>query len=356
MTERHRILIVDDEPFNVDYLEQELEDLGYDTLSASNGEEAVEAVRTQRPDLVLLDVMMPVMDGFTACRLLKEDEDTRLIPIVIMTALDRVEDRVMGIEAGADDFLTKPVDDRELLARIQTTLRLKQTVDRKLGEATRLRDHFSKFVPEPVRRLAAAEPDAAGLSEKVEEDVTVLMLDVSGYSRLSEQVSAERLNAVVERYFSVFLDRIREAGGDINETAGDGFMAIFQQEEGDRPHADRAVDAGLALLADAAQLNRDSAETPLGIRVGINSGAALVGATRFEGARGTHWTFTASGPVTVLASRIVNTPNPGEIVVGPETARRLGSRYRVDPLGEKQYRNISEPVRVFRVLGPADTV
>ena len=352
VTEGLRILIVDDEPFNVDYLEQELEDLGYGTLSASNGEEAVATVRAQRPDLVLLDVMMPVMDGFTACRILKEDEDTRLIPIVIMTALDRVEDRVKGIEAGADDFLTKPVDDRELLARIQTTLRLKQTVDRKLGEATRLRDHFSKFVPEPVRRLATAGPDAGGLSEKVEEDVTVLMLDVSGYSRLSERMPPERLNALMERYFSVFLDHIREADGDINETAGDGFMAIFQ--EGDRPHADRAVDAALALLEAAEGLNRDNAETPLGIRVGVNSGTALVGATRFEGARGTHWTFTASGPVTILASRVVDTPGAGQIAIGPETARRLGDRYRVEPLGPQQYRNISDPVPVYRVLGPAD--
>src|SRR5712691_13311791 len=123
MSERAKILIVDDEPFNVDYLEQELEDFGYDTISATNGQEALEKVATENPDLILLDVMMPLMDGFTVCRLLKEHADTRLIPIVIMTALGAVEDRIKGIEAGADDFLTKPVDERELLARIQTTLK-----------------------------------------------------------------------------------------------------------------------------------------------------------------------------------------------------------------------------------------
>src|SRR5262245_17764061 len=114
------ILVVDDEPFNVDYLAQELEDLGYATVSAQNGQEALERVTAQAPDLILLDVMMPIMDGFTVCRILKENDETRLIPIVIMTALDSFDDRIKGIEAGADDFLTKPVNQRELLARIQT--------------------------------------------------------------------------------------------------------------------------------------------------------------------------------------------------------------------------------------------
>jgi CheY-like chemotaxis protein len=124
MAERSKILIVDDEPFNVDLLEQQLEELGYETVSAAHGQEALAQVATEAPDLILLDVMMPIMDGFTVCRILKENEETRLIPIVIMTALGAVEDRIKGIEAGADDFLTKPVDDRELQARIQTALKL----------------------------------------------------------------------------------------------------------------------------------------------------------------------------------------------------------------------------------------
>src|SRR2546427_9263623 len=151
-----KVLIVDDEPFNVDYLEQELEDLGYTTLSARNGREALEKVALEAPDLILLDVMMPIMDGLTACRILKEDDKTRMIPIVIMTALDGFDDRIKGIEAGADDFLTKPVNQRELLARIQTTLKLKHTIDRKIHELCRVKDHFAKYVPEVVKRLVAA--------------------------------------------------------------------------------------------------------------------------------------------------------------------------------------------------------
>src|SRR5882762_2549087 len=154
-TERSKFLIVDDEPLNVDYLEQELEKLGYKTISAANGQEALEKVATEAPDLILLDVMMPVLDGFTVCRILKDHEETRLIPIIIMTALDAVADRIQGIKAGADDFLTKPVHEEELFARIATALKLKHTVDRRIGELRTLKDHFAKFV-----RLVIT-PDAA---------------------------------------------------------------------------------------------------------------------------------------------------------------------------------------------------
>ena len=284
--------------------------------------------------------------------------DTRPIPIIIMTALDRVEDRIQGIEAGADDFLTKPVNDRELLARIQTALKMKTAVEQKVNQVSRLRDHFAKFVPEPVKRLATADPDAPELSTKVERDVSVLMLDVSGYSRLSEQLPTTQLNDLVERYFSAFLDRIREADGDINETAGDGFMALFMDAEDGAPedgpsHVVRAVDTALDLLTTTQRLNAEIAQTPLGVHIGTNSGPALVGSTRFEDARGTRWTFTASGTVTNIAARLVGVASDGQIVIGPQTRQGVGDRYELESVGEKQLQNLSEPIEVHRVLGPA---
>jgi len=349
MAQQSTILIVDDEPFNVDLLEQQLEEFGYATVSASNGQEALDKVAVEAPDLILLDVMMPIMDGLTACRILKENDETRLIPIVIMTALGAMEDRIRGIEAGADDFLTKPVDERELLARIQTTLRLKHTVDRKLGELRRIKDHFAKFVPETVKRLVAANPDAPELSKR-ERDVTVLFLDISGYSRLSERLAPDVLNTLVERYFSTFLDRIHDARGDINETDGDGFMAIFQDDDPQR-HALTAVDAALALLAATDVLNAENRVQPLAVHMGINSGPALVGSTRFEGLRGTRWTFTASGPVTNLTARLAGMAEAGQILVGPETVRRLDSRYHLQRLGRERLKNLAEAVDIYRVLG-----
>jgi len=346
-----KILIVDDEPDIVAYLEHLLSALGYATLSAGNGKEALEQVAAEPPDLILMDITMPVMDGITACATLKAQDQTRLTPIVIMTALGSTEDRVRGIQAGADDFLIKPVDNRELTARIQTALKLKHAVDRKLRELHRIGDHFSKFVPEAVRQLIAANPEEPALAKR-ERDASILFLDITGYARLSEEFRPEALNSLVERYFSAFLDRIQAAGGDITETAGDGFMAVFQEGDADT-HARQAADTALGLLAATEALNQQEPHRPLGIHMGINSGPAWVGSTRFEGSRGTRWTFTASGPVTNLAARLAEVARDGEILVGPETVRRLGAGYRIERVTRGRLKNISDAVEHHRIVGPA---
>ena len=351
MTRPPRILIVDDERMIVDYLEEYLQRLGYETATAANGREALEKVAVDSPDLILLDIVMPVIDGLKVCRILKGDEVTRLIPIVIMTSLDGIEDRIKGIEAGADDYLAKPINPRELTARIETALRLKRNVDLKIIELHRIKDHFAKFVPEAVKRLVSANPEAPELAKR-ERDLSVLFLDISGYADLSERLPPQALNTLVERYFSTFLDRIQEAGGDINETAGDGFMAIFQDADPDA-HAATTTETALALLAATQALNRENSEHPLSVHMGINSGAALVGSTRFEGARGTRWTFTASGPVTNLAARLAAAAGPGQVLAGPETVRRLGNRYQLERLGSQHLKNILEDVEVHRVLSPS---
>jgi len=345
--EPSRVLIVDDEPFNVDLLEQELEDLGCQTVTASNGQQALDRAAAERPDLILLDVMMPVMDGFEACRRLKESAHTQLIPVIIMTALHGIDDRVRGIEAGADDFLTKPVNPRELRARIQTALKRKYVVDSRLTELSRIRDHFAKFVPESVKRIVAQSPEAPSL-EKTERDVSVMFCDLSGYAQLSEILRPDALNALVESYFSAFLDAVQEEGGDINETAGDGFMAIFEAPD-PHAHALAATKVALSLLDRTDRLNLDRPDYPLAIHMGLNSGPALVGSTRFDGVRGSRWTFTASGPVTNLAARLAGIALPGQLLAGPETVRRLAGRYRVELLGRERLKNLSEITEVYLV-------
>jgi DNA-binding response OmpR family regulator len=349
MAAKSKILIVDDERFNLDLLEQLLDELGYRTVSAMDGQAALDVAVAEKPDLILLDVMMPVLDGFAACRILKEREETRLIPVVIMTALDGFEDRIKGIEAGADDFLTKPVNERELAARLRTTLKFKQAVDQEIDQLRRIKDHLAKFVPETVKRLVTANPQAPELA-KQERRVSVLFLDISGYTRLCEALPAPVVNDLLERYFSSFLDHIHDADGDISDTAGDGMMAIFQ-DSGTGDHAERAVGTALDLFDATRQLNEASEVQALGLHMGVNSGKALVGSTKIEGRRGTRWVFTASGPMINLAARLAGIAQAGQLVVGPDTARHLGDRYRLEPIGVRRLKNIAEPVDLHLVLG-----
>lgn len=342
-----KILIVDDNEQNLTLIRVILRQHGYDSLLARSGEEALRQVLRAPPDLIILDVMMPGMDGIEVCRRLKGDDETRLIPIIIMTALDQLADKVRGIEAGADDFLTKPVNQLELMARVRTALKLKRTIDQKMGTLLHIQGQLSKFVPSAVRRLIEAHPEAPEL-EKRERDISVLFVDVSDYSRLSEQLTPEVVNTLLERYFSTYLDCIHEASGDIHETAGDGFMAIFQDTD-IHAHAINAAHTALALLTATDTLNRTNREHPLAIHMGINSGVALVGFTRFEGLRGTRWTFTASGSVTNLAARLGAAAAPGTILVGPETAGRVSNDFVVESRGLQAFKNLTA-VEVYRLI------
>jgi class 3 adenylate cyclase len=209
-------------------------------------------------------------------------------------------------------------------------------------------------VPQSVKRLVEANPEAPKM-EKHEQDVSVLFADISDYTRLSETLPQERVNFIVERYFSSFLDCIYANEGDISETAGDGVMAIFADTDPQR-HARQAVQTALEIMQRALQLNEQFRPTfaPIDLHIGINSGLALVGPTKLEGASGTRWTYTASGLVTNVAARIAALAEGGTVLVGPETARRLEGIFPMQALGQRQLRNVSEKVMIYRILGQAE--
>jgi adenylate cyclase len=344
-----KILVVDDNEQNLTLIRTILRHHGYDSRLARSGEEALRQICQQPPDLIILDVMMPGMDGIEVCRHLKDNEDTRLIPIVIMTALDQPEDKIRGIEAGADDFLTKPVNQGELMARVRTALRLKQTIDRKMGLLLHIKRHLSKFVPLAVRQRVEANPEDPDL-ERREQDVSILFVDVSGYSKLSLAMDQESVDSLVERYFSQFLDCIHAYAGDIAETSGDGMMVVFQDDDAGE-HARKGARAALQMLEVTARLNQEWPETaePIAVHIGISSGIALVGSSRFEGVRGSRWTFTANGLVANLAARLADAAAPGVILIGPGTAVHLASSFILEALGPHTFKNL-QAVDVYRLV------
>jgi class 3 adenylate cyclase len=215
-----------------------------------------------------------------------------------------------------------------------------------------IRMNLAKFVPQTVQDLIEEAPEAPAL-DKREVDVTVLFVDIAGYTRLSERFDVARVNELVERYFGAFLDEILGRGGDVNETAGDGLMVIFRGPD-PRDHARAAVLAAQGVLRRSHAINAELTELtePIRIHVGVNSGTAGVGATKIEGRAGTRWTYTASGPVTNLAARLAALSEGDAVVVGSETAGRLGAELALEDWGERRLHNMEEPVHVFRLLVP----
>ena len=216
-----------------------------------------------------------------------------------------------------------------------------------------IRSNLSKFVPRTVQALIEQAPEAPELAKR-EADVSVLFVDIVGYTRLSERLDPDRVNRLVERYFGSFLDEVLKRGGDVNETAGDGLMVIFQDPDS-RRHARAAVKAALGIVRRTHEINAKLAELaePIALHVGVNSGVATVGATKIEGMAGTRWVYTASGPVTNVAARLAAVCEPDAIVVGPATRSRLGDEFAFEDLGEQRLRNVEHPVHVFRLLAPA---
>ena len=213
-----------------------------------------------------------------------------------------------------------------------------------------IKAHLGKFVPEAVKHRVESAPEAPDL-DKRDQDVSVLFLDIAGYTRLSETVETSRMNALIERYFSSFLDAIYHHHGDINETAGDGLMILFQAADAQQ-HAHNAVRAAVAIQQRVHRINQelDGQSEPIVVNIGINSGQAAVGSTRFEGLAGTRWTFTASGPVTNVAARLGQLAQHGEIFAGEETVRRLGDRFPVQDRGACHLKNVGQPIKVYHVL------
>jgi DNA-binding NarL/FixJ family response regulator len=308
-----RILIVDDEPLNVDYLEQELDAHGFFTESAANGLEALERVAAAPPDLVLLDVMMPGMDGITALRILKQDPETRLIPVVLMTALNAVEDRVRGIEAGADDFLSKPVDERELLARIRTALSLKRAIDETVGELRSTSAHLERY-------------------GRQEREVAILAIE---WRPLDPSIPREAIAFVGRSHRAAAEERIRAVGGMASERDDGPFVAVFEGHDA-ASRTVAAVEAGLAVLGQESVVPVGDAQ-PVTVTAAVSVGSAQVGSTRSNDAGRVRWVFGADGEPVDRAIGLVASSGEPTLVVTAEAAAVMGDRFELGPSGEGTY-------------------
>jgi adenylate cyclase len=247
-----------------------------------------------------------------------------------------------------DFYLIK--DTSEMLGRVILSAKRHWDVTQEKIRISQMLAHLSPFVPESVRNLVETNPK---LLEKGKEkrDVSVLFLDLEGYTRLSASLPETEVNDMVEKMFSSFVDPIHRSHGDINETAGDGLMIIFKDHDA-RTNAVNSVKAAFDIHERNREMNRQFGEKfePINVNMGINTGSALVGMTRFEGSLGTRMTYTASGPVTNVAARLAGLAQGGDILIGRETERLIRGVWPVYDRGTAELKGIEKPLRVYSLL------
>ena len=364
---KYRVLVVDDDPDMVAFLARLLQSEGMAVETAADGASALSLVGATPPDLVLLDVMMPGASGFDVCRQLKGDEATALIPVVLVTSLEDSENRVRGIEAGADDFLSKPVKREELIARVKTLRRLHDT--RKELESRRLtaevqrkeaiRKAFSRYIsPRLADRIAEAAGEQGdpfqGRAQRT--NLVALFADLRGFTRLTEKNEVGEVVGMLNEYFGILTDAAYQHDGTIFNMAGDSLLVGFNVPFPQPDAAERAWHTALEMVgrfAPVAAAWHSRLGLELGVGVGICAGEAIIGNVGSE-----HYaSYTIIGNPVNTAARLMQMAAAGEVLIcGPvfERIRHLLSGHRVDGRGDVALRGRTEPIPVFAVQAAAE--
>ena len=356
-----RVLVVDDTPVNLKLLADLLAAKGYAVATATSGAEALAKIEADAPDLVLLDVMMPGMSGYEVCRKIRESPATAMLPVVMVTALDPGQERVKGIDAGADDFLTKPIHQPELLARVRSLLRVKtlwdqvgelnRTLESRVAEQVaqlerlgRLRRFFSPQLAEAILSGGADDP-----LQSHRREITVVFLDLRGFTAFAETAEPEEIMGVLREYHAAMGQLILEHEGTLERFTGDGMMIFFNDPTPVPNPQERAVRMALAMRERVDDLVRAWRKRgyELDFGVGIAQGYATLGAIGFEG----RWDYGAIGTVTNLAARLCGEARPGQILIPHRLYGALEDQVEAAPVGEMSLKGFSRPVNVYNVTG-----
>ena len=343
MSAQQRILVVDDTPQNVKLFADLLTAKGYEVTTATNGEQALESIAKRPPDLVLLDIMMPGINGYEVCRKIRENPATALLPVVLATSLDPNQERVKGIEAGADDFLAKPVNQAELFARVRSLLRIKGLQDERLA---RLKSFFS---PQLAEAIAAGKGEEVLITHR--REITVEFFDLRGFTAFTDSAEPEEVMELLRSFHGALGKIVLEHQGTLERFAGDAVMVFFNDPLPVEKPADQAVRTALAVqeaFAPIGQHWHKRSGFELGLGVGIAQGYATLGAIGFEG----RWDYAAIGTVTNLAARLCAEAKGGQILADRKTMAALEGAFEFDPVGPFELKGFSKPVPAFALRNP----
>ena len=358
----NKILIVDDEPFNLDLLEQELTDQGYVIERANDGAEALEKVPSFLPDLILLDYMMPKMNGLEVVKQLKQDERYKGIPVILLTAKASQEDKVKGLDAGADDYVVKPFDSFELLARVRSMMRIKQMQDsleewnrgltdkvtQQVGQIERMGRLKRYLSPQIAETILKSEDE--NLFKSHRREITVVFLDLRGFTAFSDSAEPEEIMELLRIYHAEMGKLIFEFQGTLERFAGDGIMVFFNDPIPCENHTEKAARMALEMHARVKGLRTGWLKKgyDLDLGIGLAAGYATLGNIGFEG----RMDYGAVGNVTNLASRLCDEAKGGQILTNQKTFSKIEELFEAEPLEELELKGFSRPVAAFNIIKP----
>src|SRR5207249_9604999 len=356
-----KVLVVDDVPVNVKLLADLLAVKGYAVVTAASGAEALEQIEKEQPGLVLLDVMMPGMSGYDVCRRIRQNAATAMLPVIMVTALDPTQERVKGIEAGADDFLSKPINQPELLARVKSLLRIKllhdelaewsrtleQRVEQQLAQLDRLERLKRFFSPQLAELIVSGDAEDPLKSHR--REIVVVFLDLRGFTAFAETSEPEEVMGVLREYHVAMGRAVVEHEGTLERFTGDGMMVFFNDPVPVDNPAERAIRMATAMRDRFAQLSVGWKKRgyDLAIGVGISQGYATLGAIGFEG----RWDYGAIGTVTNLSARLCGEAKAGQILIAQRVASAVEDVADLEEVGPLTLKGLLRPVPTFNVVG-----
>jgi adenylate cyclase len=371
-----RILAVDDVASNLEILQVRLEAQGYEVITASDGEQALQLIREDEPDLVLLDIMMPKIDGITVLKQLKQDAAARFLPVILITAKADTSDVVIGLEAGADDYLTKPFEQAALVARVRSLLRLKELHDTVQSQATTLKEQteqlsewnrrleervakqveeierigrLRRFLAPQVAQMIASSDTSDSLLASHRREVTVVMCDLRGFTSFTEITEPEEVMAVLREYHESLGALIFQYEGTLERFAGDGILILFNDPIPCADHTERAVRLALDMRDEAvnklAKLWRGRGHD-LGLGIGIAVGYATLGQIGFTERR----EYTCIGSVINLASRLCDEAKAGQIIVSQRILTAVEQSVEAASIGELNLKGFKKPMAAYDIL------
>ena len=359
MTDRPRILVADDVPENVRLLEAVLVPRGYEVVSASDGRQALEVARSAKPDLVLLDVVMPELDGFEVCRQLRAHEDTAVLPVIMLTASEGTE-KTKAIDAGADDFIPKPFNHDELLARVRSLLRIKryhdeiaelnrtleERVQTQLQELDRLQQLQRFLSPQLAEAIVSSGDESILASHR--RQVAMVFADLRGWTSFADSVEPEELMRVLGEFHETIGRLVNRFDATVGFLQGDGVQLFFNDPIEIPDAAIQAVRLGCALREEMAELiprwQKRGHELDFG--AGIALGYATCGEVGFEG----RYDYAAIGAVTNLASRLADEATGGQVLIAQRLYAEVEEHVEVESVGDMILKGFQRPVAAFNVV------